>query len=608
MKSNKIGRIMAIIVAFILVISVGPAIQSGRADGSLTENGECECGCYHERCGDTEVKTWHEHDFSDPVIEPDPEPDAQNVTIQVHEDKSQWSVKGSDNIIGLEEDWGQIVLERQGLYADPLHDDPGWVGWIRPTVQLEQPTSITPGEEDRDWKIIVSYQVWGSDDLDELPQFDYKLGGMWPRMVTTMDNEIRQYGEDSAYDGELGGVNLYEAEEEGYGDEVKEAAEAFASALKPDKVGLVMDLTRSYAEAVRPESGEHYPEDHIVERIDVEYERDEVIKHENMRLMHFWETIDWRLEADQDGNPKESSLRIDVDGRSDYYQSHIRRHNEDITPSWRIKTETVDELQDCAKHSLDLDTDIDSDYHENVGQIEVDEEPCDHCDKYEDDTEVTLEANPDSYFEFSHWVGDYPIGSKYDPDITVEMDENKELTAWFTISNSYELTTNTEGGGYVDPSGTNEFYHGEEVDVSADGGYYYSFTHWEGDYPDGDKYTSDITVEMDEDKSLTAHFEYDDPPTCPWCGGPFGHCYCGGPMSLESESTLEQSEFEAYLEEGQIAPELLEALVEEGMDDLDREAELSPSEEGWLIQQDSEQRYWIELAEKELRVYDIENI
>jgi len=48
--------------------------------------------------------------------------------------------------------------------------------------------------------------------------------------------------------------------------------------------------------------------------------------------------------------------------------------------------------------------------------------------------------------------------------------------------------------------------------------------------------------------------------------------------------------------------------VEEGMDDLDREAELSPSEEGWLIQQDSEQRYWIELAEKELRVYDIENI
>ncbi len=96
-----------------------------------------------------------------------------------------------------------------------------------------------------------------------------------------------------------------------------------------------------------------------------------------------------------------------------------------------------------------------------------------------------------------------------------------------------------------------------------------------------------------------------DPTECPICGGPFGHCYCGGPMSLECEAFLERSEYEEYLEEGQIAPELLEALREEGIDDLDREAELSQAEEGWLIQQDSVQRYWIELAEKELRVYDI---
>ncbi len=77
------------------------------------------------------------------------------------------------------------------------------------------------------------------------------------------------------------------------------------------------------------------------------------------------------------------------------------------------------------------------------------------------------------------------------------------------------------------------------------------------------------------------------------------------PTSTEYLFSLERSEYEEYLEEGQIAPELLEALREEGIDDLDREAELSPAEEGWLIQQDSEQRYWIEVTEEELRVYDI---
>ena len=77
------------------------------------------------------------------------------------------------------------------------------------------------------------------------------------------------------------------------------------------------------------------------------------------------------------------------------------------------------------------------------------------------------------------------------------------------------------------------------------------------------------------------------------------------PTSTEYLFSLERSEYEEYLEEGQIAPELLEALREEGIDDLDREAELSPAEDGWLIQQDSEQRYWIEVTEKELRVYEI---
>ena len=166
-----------------------------------------------------------------------------------------------------------------------------------------------------------------------------------------------------------------------------------------------------------------------------------------------------------------------------------------------------------------------------------------------------------------------------------------------------KLSISATGSGWTDPSTGTHHYPEGEVDISATASTGWELDYWEkhGDYY-SDSY--EISVEMDANSvSLDAYFTQID-EECPFCGGTVGQCDCGI-TSHECEACLERSEYEEYLEEGQIAPELLEALVEEGIDDLDREAELSPAEEGWLIQQDSDQRYWIELAEKELRVYDI---
>ncbi len=167
-----------------------------------------------------------------------------------------------------------------------------------------------------------------------------------------------------------------------------------------------------------------------------------------------------------------------------------------------------------------------------------------------------------------------------------------------------ELSISATGSGWTDPSTGTHHYPEGEVDISATASQGWEFKEWTGDTATIDNpLSSDTQITMKDDYEITAVFEQID-EECPFCGGTVGQCDCGI-TSHECEACLERSEYEEYLEEGQIAPELLEALREEGIDDLDREAELSPAEEGWLIQQDSEQRYWIEVAEKELRVYSL---
>lgn len=51
---------------------------------------------------------------------------------------------------------------------------------------------------------------------------------------------------------------------------------------------------------------------------------------------------------------------------------------------------------------------------------------------YDKDTEVSLEAAPNSDYTFDYWEGDYPSGKKNDNTIQLKMNSDKEITAHFS--------------------------------------------------------------------------------------------------------------------------------------------------------------------------------
>ena len=125
---------------------------------------------------------------------------------------------------------------------------------------------------------------------------------------------------------------------------------------------------------------------------------------------------------------------------------------------------------------------------------------------YYEGEEVTVEAIPDEGWEFVEWTGDH---ESEDAEITVTMDDDKEITAVFEEEpeppEEYDLTIEIEGEGTTDPAeGTHTYEEGEEVTITATADEGYEFVEWTGDVTDTD---AEITVTMDDDKTITAHFE-----------------------------------------------------------------------------------------------------
>ncbi|GEM_PF-1188486 len=139
---------------------------------------------------------------------------------------------------------------------------------------------------------------------------------------------------------------------------------------------------------------------------------------------------------------------------------------------------------------------------EGNGAVEVDgEEIVDSTTfVYDNGTEVELKAVPDPDWNFVEWTGDH---SGTEEELMLTMDQNKVITAWFE-NDTYELTVNIEGEGTTDPSeGTHTYEEGTEVTVraTADEGWYF-----DGWSEDAEGTEEEITVVMDQDKDITAHF------------------------------------------------------------------------------------------------------
>jgi len=133
----------------------------------------------------------------------------------------------------------------------------------------------------------------------------------------------------------------------------------------------------------------------------------------------------------------------------------------------------------------------------------TDPEPGTHT--YEEGEEVTVEAIPDEGYVFVEWTG---AETGTDTTITVTMDDHKTITAHFEELEEYELTIEAEEGGTTEPEpGTHTYEEGDEVTVEAIPDEGWEFSHWEGDYPDDESEEEQITIVMDDYKTITAHFE-----------------------------------------------------------------------------------------------------
>lgn len=121
---------------------------------------------------------------------------------------------------------------------------------------------------------------------------------------------------------------------------------------------------------------------------------------------------------------------------------------------------------------------------------------------YEPHLQVTLVANPATGYTFDYWSG---CASGASTTVTLTMDSDKTVTANFRPApQAHTLTVSVSpvGAGTVSPS-SGQFEPGEQVTLTAVPASGYAFEYWDGA---ASGTSSSVTVTMDSDKVVTAHF------------------------------------------------------------------------------------------------------
>ena len=122
---------------------------------------------------------------------------------------------------------------------------------------------------------------------------------------------------------------------------------------------------------------------------------------------------------------------------------------------------------------------------------------------YDEATEVSIRAIPNTDYGFSHWSGDVPQGHENDNPITITVDSIKSIKANF-IQLRCTLTISAGTGGTTEPNpGTHKYDTGTEVSVTATPDSGHEFSGWSDD---ASGTTNPITITMDSYKSITANF------------------------------------------------------------------------------------------------------
>ncbi len=137
-------------------------------------------------------------------------------------------------------------------------------------------------------------------------------------------------------------------------------------------------------------------------------------------------------------------------------------------------------------------------------------QPEDDVNRYDEETTVVLEADPDDNYEFVEWTGDIENVQSTDSKTTqVDMEDNYTITAEFE-KETHELEIDVDGEGeIVRPIGVNlEYEHGESVVIEAEADENHAFLEWTGDTENIEDTDSELTIiEMEDDYDITAEFE-----------------------------------------------------------------------------------------------------
>ena len=174
---------------------------------------------------------------------------------------------------------------------------------------------------------------------------------------------------------------------------------------------------------------------------------------------------------------------------------------------------SINDITNPVSFTMDADKDITANYNAvstydlstnllgGGGSIDL----SDNAGTFNDGSDVTLTAIDEPGYAFDSWSGNIGGANSTDPSITVTMDMARSITANFTTATTYTLDVNENiNGGAItlDPSG-GVYNSGQDVTVTLDPYYAFTFDGWSGDLS-GSQTTEVIT--MNGNKSITASY------------------------------------------------------------------------------------------------------
>lgn len=139
----------------------------------------------------------------------------------------------------------------------------------------------------------------------------------------------------------------------------------------------------------------------------------------------------------------------------------------------------------------------------NVSNGSVDVNPL--PGPYNHGTIVTLTPTASEGYHFVNWSGDVPTGHETDNPLSVIMEQDRTITANFTI-NTYTLTVDATNGTIDVNPPTGPYNHGATVTLSPMPATGYRFTYWSGTVATGHEGDNPLILTMDSDKNIAAHF------------------------------------------------------------------------------------------------------